>query len=511
MKLSWKFIFLLFIHLTCGQLNFEGNPLTENTDYLAEESQISTRTSRQNNLEKSINNNEINQPQKLYPVYNNDAKNISHEKSIVNNSSQLNLENKNTIQVVKLVPTTRQQSRQLHDNYININPVQQEQNSGQSPADLALHIFMNSKTPQESEMALNYYLQGGQGLNEQLELQKQQQIREKELQQEQYLRQQEQLLQRQKQQQLQQEHLLLQEQENQILAQNHQDQSQQFQNIQSQHLNNQIQQNQLNIQQIKGQNQFQNLNQYQNQNQFQSQPIGGYYQPHLSQRIPLIQSRNDYPMMPMYRRPMKRINYRQSFQSRIGPPLYKGPPPPMSAPIYPGKMMKPPVEVIYSRPPNYARGAPIVSNPPIYYEDASPWFPEVEHKPPSKDIYYSQLYAQSYDPHYYNYIAKTGKIKPHLYGKLNNEIKEDDGILAELFRGFTKHGMKNIMNPTFLLGMTIPALTFMLTALVQKRSLARSDSRSLNEDEIHEYVERLKRSLECYRNLKVPTDDRCWR
>lgn len=147
----------------------------------------------------------------------------------------------------------------------------------------------------------------------------------------------------------------------------------------------------------------------------------------------------------------------------------------------------------------------------MHYEDAGPWFPESDHQPPSKDIFYSQLYAQSYDPHYYNYIAKTGKIKPHLYGKLNPEEKQDDGIMAELLRGFAKHGIKNIMNPTFLLGMTIPALTFMLTALVQKRSFARSDSRSFQEEEIQGYIERLQKALECYRNSKVPSDDRCWR
>lgn len=484
MKISKKLIFLLCVHLSSAQLNFEGNPLTENTDYLAEESQISARSARENNFEKTINN-EVNQltmkesvtPQKLYPVYTEVQKNISHQKPMETSQSI----QEESVQVLKLIPT-RQKSRQLRDNFLNVNSVQQEQTPGQNPANLALEIFMNSKTPQESEVALNYYLQGGQGLTEKLENEK----REKELQQE-YLRQQqqqqiqqEQLIQRQKQQQLQQEQLLLQEQ----LQRTQQEQMLGF-NVQSQQLN-EIQPN------------------YQNQNQYQFH------------RIPLIQSRNDYPIYPLYRRPMKRVNYRQNFQSRVGPGMYKGPPPPppppLSAPVYQGKMIKPPVEVLYSRPPTYARGAPIMNTPSVYYEDASPWFPEVEHKPPpSKDIYYSQLYAQSYDPHYYNYIAKTGKIKPHLYGKLNGDAKEDDGILAELFRGFTKHGMKNIMNPTFLLGMTIPALTFMLTALVQKRSLARSDSRSLNEDEIREYLARLERALDCYRNLKVPTDDRCWR
>lgn len=161
-----------------------------------------------------------------------------------------------------------------------------------------------------------------------------------------------------------------------------------------------------------------------------------------------------------------------------------------------------PVEVIYTKPPGFHRGPPItVSNSP--YEDASSWFPEVDHPPPSgKDVYYSQLYAQSYDPHYYNYIAATGRIRPHLYGKLGKRREEqDDGIWSELYRGFTKHGLKNIMTPTFLLGMTLPVVTLMLSALVQKRSIARADARELaseEEDALREYLERLRGAIECY-------------
>lgn len=168
-----------------------------------------------------------------------------------------------------------------------------------------------------------------------------------------------------------------------------------------------------------------------------------------------------------------------------------------------------PVEVIYTKPPGFHRGPPIIGNPSIPYEDANAWFPEVDHPPSNKDIYYSQLYAQSYDPYYYNYIAKTGKIKPHLYGKLGKyHEEEDDGIWSELYQGFKKHGLKNIMTPTFLLGMTLPVVTLMLTALVQKRSFARSDSRkfSTREDTIQDYLEQVQRAVECYEKKRKKRD-----
>lgn len=175
---------------------------------------------------------------------------------------------------------------------------------------------------------------------------------------------------------------------------------------------------------------------------------------------------------------------------------------------------KAPMEVIYTKPPGFHRGPPILSNPPVPYEDAGAWFPDSDQPPPHKDIYYSQLYAQSYDPHYYNYIATTGKIRPYLYGKLGKHQEEqDDGIWSELYRGFKKHGLRNIMTPTFLLGMTLPVVTLMLSALVQKRSSARSDdARELDqEDALQEYLERLQRAMKCYadRNSRDPKLDGC--
>lgn len=89
---------------------------------------------------------------------------------------------------------------------------------------------------------------------------------------------------------------------------------------------------------------------------------------------------------------------------------------------------------------------------------------------------------------------------------------QDDGIWSELYRGFTKHGLKNIMTPTFLLGMTLPVVTLMLSALVQKRSIARADARDLTqEDALREYLERLQRAMICYgnRGTSAKREDGC--
>ncbi|XP_033218599.1 putative mediator of RNA polymerase II transcription subunit 26 [Belonocnema kinseyi] len=609
MKTSTVIVLFTSVHLITAQLNFEGNPLTEHTDYLAEESHLSTRTARQQNLEKSVNgssstnvsskeNHQPGSPQKLYPVYSQDLgrqvlviqsgskglenSELVHNTKLNQNSGSIQnsepVQNTSSIQIIE--PESEKRPRQLQDNFINTNAIQQEQIYEQqriNPADLALQMFLNSKSPKESEVALSYYLQGGHGLAEQLELEKQQKLRQEE-----QVRQQQIQLEQMRQKQIQEEHMRQKQiQEEQMRQQQIQQEQMRLQQIQQEQMRQQqIQQEQMRQQQIQGQQmrqkqivqiqqeypqrqpiqqqrtqplqhleqqnpiqnqlirqqnlqpQIQENQQVQIQNQPQAdqqvqlqnqqiqpqQPVDPLVQPLAPQglgaypypRIPFLQPRTDfYPGAPMYRRPMRRHSYRQPvpLQSRIGPPIYKGVPPP---PVYPGKIIKSPMEVIYSRSPAYARGAPVFSGPPGQYEDASPWFAESDHQPPAKDVYYSQLYAQSYDPHYYNYIAKTGKIKPHLYGKLNPEANQDEGILAELFRGFKNHGIKNIMNPTFLLGMTIPALTFMLTALVQKRALSRSDSRSLDQEEIREYLERLQRALECHRKSKgVPTDEWC--
>lgn len=152
---------------------------------------------------------------------------------------------------------------------------------------------------------------------------------------------------------------------------------------------------------------------------------------------------------------------------------------------------KGPVELIYTRPPNSHSAAAYIGPPK---SNGNVWLPN-----------WSQLYAQSYDPRYYNYIARTGKIKPWLYGKMEDPAKSsqtDNSMWMDLLRGFTKHGLKNIMTPGFLIGMSIPAITLMLTALVQQRGLARSSDSawnfSLRENDLQEYTDKLRRAIKCY-------------
>lgn len=234
------------------------------------------------------------------------------------------------------------------------------------------------------------------------------------------------------------------------------------------------------------------------------------------------QSRRDtfYPGPPMKRHPAYRGPIRARTgpyaQPRIapGPPVYlhKGLPYSGPPPLAGNHPWKKPVEVIYTKPPGSSiSNHPIpISNPPAAYEDATKWFPESDKLPPQKDVYYSQLYAQSYDPHYYNYIAKTGKIKPWLYGKLGKA--EEKSIWWELYTGFKNHGMKNMMNPMFLLGMTIPTLTLVLSALIQKRSAARAHTGNYDPQEFLEvYEPQIREAILAYERQmqeNVPLDQK---
>ncbi|XP_034935424.1 uncharacterized protein [Chelonus insularis] len=143
------------------------------------------------------------------------------------------------------------------------------------------------------------------------------------------------------------------------------------------------------------------------------------------------------------------------------------------------------------------RYGPYSANSPVVYS-AHP--PPITSPPVDGNLLYSQLYAQSYDPYYYNYIAKTGKIKPWLYGKLGS--REEPSMWNELYRSFKKHGMKNIMNPMFLLGLSIPALTLMLSAIISKRSFGRSADGNgyISEETLNELEEKVRAAIEYYEN-----------
>nr|XP_034172208.1 misshapen-like kinase 1 isoform X1 [Osmia lignaria] len=464
MKIEYKrrtmkgstFFLVLAAGLANAQLNFEGNPLTENTEYKAEESRSSENTARQEttaNVTTVVTEHSVRNVYPLAEYVKNSSENIlmDHQKLTADPEQK-----ENSVVV--------QTARQLSSNTYNPGA------TSVNPA-MALNSFLNSKTPEESRLSLNHYLQSRE-ISQNTAVQEQTTVRT--------INDQQQFMPR-----LDQQSAIVSPVNQQLTSQlMQQRQMLQAYPVNQQQFNEQMYNTPVNLQDLRS-------------------PLSNTVATSLMQQQLLqpyvtgLQPRNDvfYPAGWPHRVRRVRGKPFPYAQSRGGPGLY-GPPPPI-----PFKQKGPPIEVIYTKPPGFHRGPPApLSNPPVPYEDASAWFPEAHHPPSKKDVYYSQLYAQSYDPHYYNYIAKTGKIKPHLYGKLGKYREEEsDGIWAELYRGFKKHGLKNIMTPTFLLGMTLPVVTLMLTALVQKRSISRSDSRELSkEDAIQEYLEQIQRAVECY-------------
>ena len=463
-------ILVFAINLANGQLNYEGNPFTEYTEYIAEESNLSEKSARKNDASFDLSNSGISSPsQKLYPIIESESdkrlQQVTEPDNLLTDKSQK--QTSFSVQAFRSNATDRHSARQFQ--------VSSDQNS----AELALNTFLNSKTPEESRLSLDHYLRSQHSPNARSS------------------------------------NVIINHQDKKaiestldvqrpLISQVEQQQSLVAPQV-NQQLTSQVNQGQL-VPQLVPQGQllpptgpYDYVGQPPPIQPVIRAPAGVILGQGMLQPVPLMpgfHTRNDMITPAMWRERMRRIR-QQPFpfaQPRLTPGLYKGA---IAVPFKP----KAPIEVIYTKPPGFHRGPPIISNPPIAYEDASAWFPDADHPPSQKDIYYSQLYAQSYDPHYYNYIAATGKIRPYLYGKLGKrEEEKDDGIWSELYRGFTKHGLKNIMTPTFLLGMTLPVVTLMLSALVQKRSIARSDgARELDqEDALREYLERLQRAMECY-------------
>ncbi|XP_035737740.1 uncharacterized protein LOC118448506 [Vespa mandarinia] len=490
---------IIFVILGIGiaqtQLNYEGNPLTENTEYTAEESQISSK----------IVKSSTNGTQMLYPIFH-ESKNVALKDTMLkeDGSDQQILENNfNHAGISASINVAS--ARELPDNVYS--KVQKPQiletitNTVKTPAEIALNTFLNSKTPEESQLSLDFFLQNSQSQNNQWPT----------------------------------SNIIVpqnQQQQMQIVSQN--DQSIQQQLVRTtpkviKQISSYPQINQQQQQLVVAPVQKQVLLQPQHVLQMPGQAYGYAAQytansqilqpsqnaqmspvipnqmilkqsPFSSDPFEEIQARSDV-ITPMMWRQRNRWIRGQPYpfpQSKIGGVLSKSP---VVAPF----PRKGPVELIYTKPPGYHR----FPHHGLSYEDSKVWFPDTNGPPPSSDVYYSQLYAQSYDPHYYNYITKTGKIKPHLYGKLGKYPEhEDGGIWAELYRGFTKHGLKNIMTPGFLLGMTLPMITVMLMALVQKRSFGRYDSRNLQDvDNLQEYLERLQRAMECYERKRRKTEE----
>ncbi|XP_054005726.1 uncharacterized protein LOC128890852 isoform X1 [Hylaeus anthracinus] len=469
-------LLVLAVGVANAQLNFDGNPLTENTEYTAEESQLSRRTARREETAANATNGVAERSQNFHLGFEAETSaswNVETKSKPVNDLS-IDEEDVERHSSFAVKPDAVQTGRHL-----TTSPYVHGTNSI-NPSELALSTFLNSKTPEESRQSLDDYLQireSPQSVGDQATSSTGQQ------------------------------------QPASLTGQ----QSLTLSSPVNQHLTAQLMQQREMLQTFPVNHRQQFNEQVYNANtQDPRSPVPNTVGTPLAQQAftsyaqPGIQSRNDLFYPAGWHHRVRRIRGRPLpyAQSRGG--FYNGPVP---GPFKP----KAPVEVIYTKPPGFGRGPPVLGNPPVPYEDASAWFPEADHPPPAKDVYYSQLYAQSYDPYYYNYIAKTGKVKPHLYGKLGkyHEDEGGDGIWGELYRGFKKHGLKNMMTPTFLLGMTLPVVTLMLTALVQKRSFARSDSGEFSREEtIQEYLEQLQRAIECYEKKRRKRDanaDECWK
>lgn len=121
-------VLFLAIGLANCQLNFEGNPLTEYTDYTAEESNLSEKTSRGR---KDISmNSAMSRPQRLYPVFEAEGP----RRPIVGD----------------LFQGSRSQDA-------SVRQLSAEQDPPIDP-EVALNVFLNSKTPEESRVSLDYFL-----------------------------------------------------------------------------------------------------------------------------------------------------------------------------------------------------------------------------------------------------------------------------------------------------------------------------------------------------------------
>lgn len=137
----------LAIGLTDGQLNYEGNPLTEYTEYTAEESNLSESAVR--DTSRPLLLAVPSRPQRLYPVTVDERLPRTAQAAVGSNHL---LSDESRAQL----PVPRHRS---HDG----GQASSRQNSAPiSPAEVALNSFLNSRTPEESRASLDYYLRSQQ-------------------------------------------------------------------------------------------------------------------------------------------------------------------------------------------------------------------------------------------------------------------------------------------------------------------------------------------------------------
>jgi len=141
-------LLVLAIDLANSQLNYEGNPFTEYTEYIAEESNVSERATKKNNVSIDLPNPEVSShSQKLYPI----VESESDERS-----QQAETNNLFKSQISSSVQTFQSDTsaRQFRQDSSGNTPISQ--------AEVALNTFLNSKTPEESRLSLDHYLRSQQ-------------------------------------------------------------------------------------------------------------------------------------------------------------------------------------------------------------------------------------------------------------------------------------------------------------------------------------------------------------
>jgi len=152
-------LLVLATNLANGQLNYEGNPFTEYTEYIAEESNLSEKSARQNDAPVNVASSDVSlRPQKLYPVMEAEADRQLQQAAETNNL----LSDKSQRQIPFSFQVTRPNAtfgRQMQDLPDQKAPI--------STAEVALSNFLNSKTPEESRASLDYYLRSQQSPEDQ--------------------------------------------------------------------------------------------------------------------------------------------------------------------------------------------------------------------------------------------------------------------------------------------------------------------------------------------------------
>lgn len=137
-------LLVLAINLANGQLNYEGNPFTEYTEYIAEESDLSERTARQNGNDPASLASPV-RPRKLYSIMETETEKPTAEiHNLLSDKSQ---------ERTPLQNAGDASGRQFH--------ADQSAPIG-TDAEVALNSFLNSKTPEESRVSLDHYLRSQQ-------------------------------------------------------------------------------------------------------------------------------------------------------------------------------------------------------------------------------------------------------------------------------------------------------------------------------------------------------------